>query len=292
VSEIEREIANQPECWRKAAELAPACAAALPVPGERVATVGCGTSWFVAQSYSALREGRGQGESDAFTPSEMPTGRPYDRIVVISRSGTTSEVLWLLRRLDGGTPTTAVTAAEGSPVAGLTTRSVALSFADERSVVQTRFATSALALLRAHLGDDLEPAIGQAGAAIGEPLPVEVSAFGQFVALGTGWTLGLAHEAALKMREAAGAWAESYPAMEYRHGPISVAGTRSLVWALADLDADLARDVRATGATLVEQDRDPMARLILVQRAAVALADANGLDPDRPRHLSRSVVLS
>ena len=28
------------------------------------------------------------------------------------------------------------------------------------------------------------------------------------------------HEAALKIREAAGAWTESYPAMEYRHGPI------------------------------------------------------------------------
>jgi fructoselysine-6-P-deglycase FrlB-like protein len=28
-----------------------------------------------------------------------------------------------------------------------------------------------------------------------------------------------------------------------------------------------------------------------VQRLAVALAEAAGLDPDRPRHLSRSVVL-
>ena len=113
--------------------------------------------------------------------------------------------------------------------------------------------------------------------------------------LGRGWTVGLANEAALKMREASGAWAESYPAMEYRHGPISVAGTRSAVWPLGDVEPDLLQDVAATGATIVDHGLgaiDPMAELILVQRTAVALAEARGLDPDRPRHLTRSVVLS
>jgi glucosamine 6-phosphate synthetase-like amidotransferase/phosphosugar isomerase protein len=37
---------------------------------------------------------------------------------------------------------------------------------------------------------------------------------------------------------------------------------------------------------------DPMAELIQIQRTAVALAEARGLDPDHPRHLARSVVLS
>ena len=51
--------------------------------------------------------------------------------------------------------------------------------------------------------------------------------------------------------------------------------------------------VRETGATVVnEPEIDPMAHLILAQRSAVALAGARGLDPDKPRHLSRSVVLS
>ena len=97
------------------------------------------------------------------------------------------------------------------------------------------------------------------------------------------------------MREASGAWAESYPAMEYRHGPISVAGTRSAVWPLGDVEPDLLRDVAATGATVVDHGLgpvDPMAELILIQRTAVALAQARGMDPDRPRHLTRSVVLS
>ena len=41
--------------------------------------------------------------------------------------------------------------------------------------------------------------------------------------LGRGWTVGLANEAALKLRESVQFWAEAYPAMEYRHGPISIA---------------------------------------------------------------------
>jgi fructoselysine-6-P-deglycase FrlB-like protein len=49
--------------------------------------------------------------------------------------------------------------------------------------------------------------------------------------------------------------------------------------------------VRATGATVREASLDPMAELVLVHRMAIALAEAKGLDPDHPVHLTRSVVL-
>jgi len=61
----EAEIASQPACWLRASELVAAVAAVLPAPGERVAVAGCGTSWFIAQSYAALREAAGHGETDA-----------------------------------------------------------------------------------------------------------------------------------------------------------------------------------------------------------------------------------
>ena len=80
--------------------------------------------------------------------------------------------------------------------------------------------------------------------------------------------------------------------MEYRHGPISLAGPRSLVWILASPDPAVADDIRATGATVRTAELDPMAELVLIQRTAVSLAVARGLDPDHPRHLTRSVVLS
>ena len=57
----EAEIASQPDCWRRAAALAPDLAHLLPAPGERVAVVGCGTSWFIAQSFAAARESRRPG---------------------------------------------------------------------------------------------------------------------------------------------------------------------------------------------------------------------------------------
>ena len=136
-----------------------------------------------------------------------------------------------------------------------------LDFADEASVVQTRFATTALALLRAHFGEDLEPAIADAER-VRRPLPVDPSEFEQFVMLGHGWTIGLAAEAALKCREAAGAWAESYPAMEYRHGPISVAGAETLVWIFGEREPGARRRHRATGATVLHHEIDPMAELV------------------------------
>jgi len=36
---------------------------------------------------------------------------------------------------------------------------------------------------------------------------------------------------------------------------------------------------------------DPLAQLVLAQRLAVAMAERRGLDPDRPRHLARSVII-
>jgi fructoselysine-6-P-deglycase FrlB-like protein len=290
VSAIAQEIADQPSAWAQAVRLLPEAAAALPGPGMRIAVVGCGTSAFMAQAFAALREAAGHGETDAFPASEMPAGRSYDAVLAISRSGTTTEVLRLLQAAE--VPTAAITAMPGSPITRAADNALVLGFADERSVVQTRFATSTLALLRAHLGQDLTQAIADAEAALRADLPVEPQDFDHYVFLGTGWTVGLAHEAALKMREASGSFTESYPAMEYRHGPISVAGRRSVVWALAQVDGNLLDDVAATGATVVTGRLDPMAELILVQRTAVALAELRGLDPDRPRHLTRSVVLS
>ena len=107
---------------------------------------------------------------------------------------------------------------------------VVLDYANEESVVQTRFATSVLAAARAAFGENVETLARSAEAALASPLPAGALEARQTVFLGSGWSIGLAHEAALKLREAAQAWSESYPAMEYRHGPIALAepGTRGL----------------------------------------------------------------
>jgi fructoselysine-6-P-deglycase FrlB-like protein len=290
-SRTEQEVASQPACWREAALLADGLAGLLPASGERVAVAGCGTSWFMAQAYAAAREEAGQGETDAFAASEMPAGRRYDRVLVLSRSGTTTEIVQLLERLRGSAPTVAITAVAGTPVAQAADAVIELAFADEESVVQTRFATTELALLRAHLGFDPGPAAAEAERVLAERVPPALLAARQFTFLGTGWTYGLANEAALKLREAAGMWTEAYPAMEYRHGPVSVTGENSVVWLFGPPPDGLAAEIAAAGGT-AWFGGDPLAELVRVQMLAVGLARARGLDPDRPRNLTRSVILA
>ncbi|WP_328455311.1 sugar isomerase [Streptomyces sp. NBC_00386] len=291
MTHVEEELSSQPECWIRAADEAATHEAALPAAGERVAIVGCGTSFFMAQAAAVLREESGQGETDAFAASEFPAGRSYDRVVALTRSGTTTEVLDLLGRLRGHTRTTAVTADPHTPVMKCADDVVVLDFADERSVVQTRFATTALTLLRAHLGLHGETVVADARTALGTPLPEGLVDCSQFTFLGRGWTVGLANEAGLKMREASLAWTEAYPAMEYRHGPISITTHGTATWMLGEAPEGLAEQVRETGGLWVGGGLDPLAELVRAQRLAVAVAAARGLDPDRPRHLTRSVIL-
>ena len=80
--------------------------------------------------------------------------------------------------------------------------------------------------------------------------------------------------------------------MDYRHGPIAVAGPRSLVWIFGTPPPGLVEQVETTGAHVETSDLDPLAQLVQAQRFAVSAAAGRGLDPDRPRALTRSVVLA
>jgi fructoselysine-6-P-deglycase FrlB-like protein len=297
---MEAELRSQPETWARAVELR-AEQKLLPAPGKRVAVVGCGTSWFMAQSYAALRENAGLGVTDSFAASETPgvsrpfDARDYDAIVAITRSGTTTEVLELLDalRASGSTArTVGIVGDPESPLVGLVDDVVKLPFADEESVVQTRFATTALAFVRASLGENLDRAIEDAAAAVAEELDDALVSAEQYSFLGAGWTVGLAHEAALKMREASQSWTESYPAKEYRHGPISIAAPGRVTWMFGDAPEGLAADVAVTGARFENAAVDGLADLVRAQRVALARARRFELDPDRPRNLTRSVILA
>jgi glucosamine--fructose-6-phosphate aminotransferase (isomerizing) len=296
----DREIASQPGLWTDALSHLGAISAVLRAPGERVLVIGCGTSAHMAASLAALREAAGFGETDWAFPAEVLPGRRYDRLVALSRSGTTTEVQ-LAFEASTAPRRSLITAVPDAPIAERADDVVVLAEADERSVVQTRFPTTVLHLARAALGEDVGHLADQCRAVLDGPLPVDVADVEHLVYLGSGWTLGLAHEAALKVREAARAWAESYPALDYRHGPIAVAGPRSLVWTFGPPPDGLVAEIEATGARALHSGvlpavagapLDPLVQLVLAQRVATALAAQRGLDPDRPRNLSRSVVLA
>jgi len=288
---MERELLSQPDVWEQAIQVARA-SDAFPRPGDRVAVVGCGTSWFMAQVYAWLRESAGQGVTDAWAASEVPPGRRYDAVIGISRSGTTTEVLQFLETVPASTRKVGIVGDQHTPLVDAVDDVVALPFADEHSIVQTRFATSALAALRTSLGEDLTNAVRDARETLEVELDGRLIAAQQFTFLGHGWTVGIAHEAALKLRESSQSWTESYPVNEYRHGPIAIAAPGRVTWSFGPALAGIERDTRATGAHFECRLVDPMADLVRLHRVALERARLAGIDADRPRNLSRSVILS
>lgn len=293
---METELRSQPEIWERAIAEAKQRRAEDPIAktGERVAVFGCGTSWFMAQAWAVAREGAGEGLTDAFAASEsdlVARADQYDRVVAICRSGTTTEVLEVLSSLKGVIPTTALVGDLETPIVDIADRIIGLPYADEKSVVQTRFATTAVATLLTDSGIDLGSAVEDAKVAVDTETPKELVDAEQFTFLGRGWTYGLANEAALKMREAVQGWTESYPAKEYRHGPISIAGPNRVTWMIGEGPEELRGEVEVTGGTYLSNPVHPLAELARVHRVTLDRALARGLNPDEPQHLTRSIIL-
>ena len=69
-------------------------------------------------------------------------------------------------------------------------------------------------------------------------------------------------------------------------------GPGSVVWLLGPPPDGLDAEVRAAGGIPWHSDEDPLAELVRVQLLAATVARARGLDPDRPRNLARSVILT
>lgn len=287
------EIFSQPDMWRRAINHVAAGIPGSPAEGERLLVLGCGTSHYVAKAYAVLREAAGHGVTDALIASELPKRlREYDRVLAISRSGTSTDLVQALARV-AHLPITAIVGELGTPVADAADEVIDMAYADETSVVQTRFATTTLMLLRAHVAGAGSAEILALPAAAEQALASTLPALAvrQLVVLGHDWAEPLASEGALKVRESAGAWAEAYATAEYRHGPISVAATGTLVWSLTEIDASLVAAIEATGARVEQGTLDPVAELVRIHRFAIAMATAAGRDADHPEHLTRSVVL-
>jgi hypothetical protein len=73
---------------------------------------------------------------------------------------------------------------------------------------------------------------------------------------------------------------------------MAVTGAGSVVWLFGTAPDGLADEIAAAGGTAWTGDDDPMASLVRAQLVAVAAAASRGLDPDRPRNLTRSVILA
>jgi glucosamine--fructose-6-phosphate aminotransferase (isomerizing) len=96
--------------------------------------------------------------------------------------------------------------------------------------------------------------------------------------LGRGVGLGVAYEAALKLKETCGLHAEGYSSAEVRHGPIAILNKGMPVLMFGQNDESRA------GHPVIE----PLLMAQSFYRAAATLSVARGLDPDRPPRLEKA----
>jgi fructoselysine-6-P-deglycase FrlB-like protein len=199
----------------------------------------------MAEAYAVLREDTGLGETDAFTAGALPPGRRYDRVVALSRSGTTTEVL---RAVDGlSPPVTAVVADPASPL--VQAADAAIGSTSRTSSPWSRPCSPARRSCSCarRWGTTSARSSAETAEILDRPADVAAESAEQVTFLGQGWVHGLAREAALKLREASQAWTEAYHQLEYRHGPIAIAQPGRVVWVFGVPVAGIVEDVRATG---------------------------------------------
>lgn len=341
-----QEILSQPEVWQATLESFPSQASSLAgqAAGLRrrpFLVTGCGSTYYLSVAAAAVLHRYGL-QAIALPASELvyyspPPTLETPVLLAISRSGTTSETIWAVeafrRRYPQGL-VIAISTVPATPVVEMADFRLLAAQAQERSVAQTRSFTSmyllAQALASTLAGDQAAVAALDRlpGALValferesglprrlGEDLSLE-----RFFFLGGGPLYGLACEAMLKTKELTCSWAEAYHPLEFRHGPMSVAGPGSLVVSFlsssaAGAEAAVLGDMQQLGSrtlALAEQSgaldnigtegllsldsglddwgRGPL-YLPLLQLAAYHRALAKGLDPDHPRNLTMVVEL-
>jgi glutamine---fructose-6-phosphate transaminase (isomerizing) len=140
------------------------------------------------------------------------------------------------------------------------------------------------------------------------------------VCLGQGPFYGMACETALKVTEMSVSYGQSFPTLEFRHGPKSIVAPETLIIFLLseqgyDAECEVLQEVKGLGGTtltvanraderaraasdlLIELDFDvpELARLtsylFAAQLTGLYTGLKKGLDPDNPRNLSRVVML-
>ena len=321
--------------WRESSTSNVAIAAALDAAGrapasaietlrsaERIVITGAGSSYYAAQTVAAVAREVLRRPVMAAPLSELilrPEGvlagaagtrsAGQEPVVIISRSGSTSEAVTVAERMRAaGHPTVAVTCRAGSPLASSADVALISPAGDETAIVMTRSFASMLALLLALVGivgrdDRLSTDLArlpdrwteaETAALIGRRLGATDRS--RIVILGGGPAFGIAAEWGLKLTETSQVATNTYEPLEFRHGPISVCEPGVLVVGLvggpgvgeevavveeaASLGAAtwlIARDEdEARGATgevsLIGGGLHPWARLPLLAHPAHALA--------------------
>jgi glucosamine--fructose-6-phosphate aminotransferase (isomerizing) len=295
-----------------------------------VTTCARGSSDHAATFAKYLFESRALAPVASYSPSISsiykadPAKLAGTLFLAISQSGRSPDlVLSAEAARDAGALVVALVNDVGSPLAAAAEITLPMGAGPERSVAATKsYIGSLLALVgiaQAWSGDeDLGAARTAAPLILREAWAQDWSAAipalrgaSNLYVLGRGLNLGVAQEAALKLKETCGIHAEAFSLAEVRHGPMALVGpdfpvlmivppdeARSGFEALAAEFAERGAPVLAAGKAglgtiqlavdaRVPAMLAPAAAIMSFYRLANALSLARGLHPDRPPHLKK-----
>jgi glucosamine--fructose-6-phosphate aminotransferase (isomerizing) len=192
--------------------------------------------------------------------------------VLVSRSGTTSETVRAAKFLSAERkiPTLGLTCTAPSPLSDACNATIALSEANEESMVMTRSFTSlliAMQLLAARRAADsalpaqLEKMAAHFAPQI-NPLAARMKAlvdahnFADYVFLAQGPFFGVASEGALKVTEMSRSYAQVFHTLEFRHGPKTIVGPETcLTFFLSEsamqAESEVLAEMKSLGATTI-----------------------------------------
>jgi len=314
MNKTERSIFEQFPYWVKA----PANPA-LAQPDILHVVVGCGTSFYIAQTVAAALTAHAQ-QAIAVTGGEwwkrpqfyLAAGNKA-HVIVLSRSGESTETVRAAERSRAdGHYVTALTCAAGSSI---TKHADTVLFAEthpEEGIVMTASA-SLMLLMGFHMAGVTADAATAAQALLTALDGVANSILEgrtHFVFLGAGPLQGIAQEGALKLQEMSLSYTQAYHTGDYRHGPITLADERTAVIFLYSPDAPadealLAADLISQGARVLgiggpgtvaltvggEASLRGLVCLPALQLLGERQAQLKGLDSLAPRNLSKVVLL-
>ena len=244
-------------------------------------------------------------------------------MIAISQSGASPDLLAAVSRArTNGARIVAMVNAESSPLAQLADDVIPLGAGPELSVAATKSYLASLAAIvhlvatwarDAELAAALEnapPALERAFALDWSAAVMRLTGVNNLYVIGRGLGLGIAQEAALKLKETCGLHAEAISAAELRHGPMALvrahfplliftqddesrAGVVQLAGELAAQGAAvLVAGAEVAQATVLPTERahpviEPLLYAQSFYRMVNALSLARGRDPDRPPNLSK-----
>src|SRR5688572_12245096 len=243
--------------------------------------------------------------------------------IAISQSGMSPDLLTATRDArEGGAITVALCNSPEAPLMRLVDVAVPLHAGPETSVAATKSyiaSLSCIAQLLAHWTQDrkllaalpqLPELLQRAWKCDWAPAVDALRGAVNLFVVARGYGLGVAQEAALKLKETCGLHAEAFSSAEVKHGPMALVRTGFPVLAFSQNDETregveaLARELSSVGADVMVAGpevpgtvalptlcADPAIEpLLMIQsfyRLANALAVSRGLDPDRPPHLRK-----